>query len=154
MDDEAVFDPQEFLPYRMNRAAEAVSLAFQAVYKQRYGMVRPEWRVLFHLGAYGAMTATGIQHRSGLDKVKISRAVAGLDKRGWLTADTAQSDRRQRILALTPDGRTTYEDLVVVAQTYHERLLALFTTDEIRALHHVLDVLTGEGLPSALSEKI
>ena len=34
-----------FLPYLLNQAAEASSLAFQRTYKDRYGMLRTEWRV-------------------------------------------------------------------------------------------------------------
>ena len=57
------FDLQYFLPYLLNQAAEEASIAFQKVYKSRYGMLRTEWRVLFHLGRYGAMTATDIGER-------------------------------------------------------------------------------------------
>ena len=49
-----------FLPYLLNQAAEVVSQDFQPNYKNRYGMLRTEWRVLFHLGRLGEMTATQI----------------------------------------------------------------------------------------------
>ena len=44
------FNLHDFLPYLLNQAAEESSLAFQQIYKGRYGMLRTEWRVLFHLG--------------------------------------------------------------------------------------------------------
>jgi hypothetical protein len=44
------FDLQLFLPYLLNQAAEDSSLSFQRVYKDRYGMLRTEWRVLFIWG--------------------------------------------------------------------------------------------------------
>jgi len=44
----------------LNRAAEEVSLDFQHHYKDRYGMLRTEWRVLAHLGERGTMTARDI----------------------------------------------------------------------------------------------
>ena len=46
------FDLQSFLPFLLNQAAEESSLAFQRVYKGRYGMLRNERRVRFHLGVY------------------------------------------------------------------------------------------------------
>ena len=58
------FDLQNFLPYLLNQAAEESSLAFQNIYKDRYGMLRTEWRVLFHLGIYGRLTAKEICERS------------------------------------------------------------------------------------------
>ena len=65
------FDLQDFLPYLLNQAAETSSLAFQQVYKGRYGMLRTEWRVLFHLGRYGRMTAKEIGQRAKTHKTKI-----------------------------------------------------------------------------------
>ena len=36
------FELQNFLPYLLNQAAEESSLAFQSIYKDRYGMLRTE----------------------------------------------------------------------------------------------------------------
>ena len=46
MQDDDAFDLETFLPYRLNRAAELVSLRFASQYKARYRMTRPEWRTL------------------------------------------------------------------------------------------------------------
>ena len=78
------FDLRFFLPYLLNQAAEESSLAFQQVYKGRYGMLRTEWRVLFHLGIYGEMTAKEIGERARMHKTKISRAVQRLADRRFL----------------------------------------------------------------------
>ncbi|MGO4837536.1 MarR family transcriptional regulator, partial [Rhizobiaceae sp. 2RAB30] len=51
---------EDFLPYRLNRLADAVSREFQKIYKERHGLTRPEWRTLATLGQFGTMTATGI----------------------------------------------------------------------------------------------
>jgi len=51
------FDINNFLPYLLNRAAEKSSSGFQKEYKSKYGILLTEWRVLFHLGRYGEMTA-------------------------------------------------------------------------------------------------
>ena len=72
------FDLKDFLPYLLNQAAEEASLGFQVLYKERYGMLRTEWRVLFHLGRYGDMTAKEICDRARTHKTKVSRAVAAL----------------------------------------------------------------------------
>ena len=49
----ADFDLEQFLPFRLNRAAEFVALRFAAAYKAEYGLTRPEWRTLAALGAAG-----------------------------------------------------------------------------------------------------
>ena len=70
MENSDTFDLQLFLPYLLNQAAEESSLSFQRVYKDRYGMLRTEWRVLFHLGIFGQMTARDIGLRARLHKTK------------------------------------------------------------------------------------
>ena len=132
------FDLQDFLPYLLNQAAEASSLAFQQVYKDRYGMLRTEWRVLFHLGIYGRMTAREIGQRSKMHKTKISRAVQKLAERRFLTRETDDSDRRLEWLDLTAQGRAAYRDLREIAKGYDARLSAKLSARENAVLRQAL----------------
>ena len=123
MRDDPDFDVQEFLPYLLNQAAEASSLEFQKVYKDRYGMLRNEWRVLFHLGIYGRMTASEIGVRASMHKTKISRAVQRLAERRYLVRQRDGADRRVEQLDLTPTGRKVYADLRGIAREYDAALV-------------------------------
>lgn len=138
------FDLQNFLPYLLNQAAERSSLEFQQVYKGRYGMLRTEWRVLFHLGIYGAMTAKSICARAKMHKTKISRAVQKLEDRRYLTRTPVETDRRSEQLTLTAAGQAVYRDLMGVARAYDGKLVAGFSaadTDRLRAmLRHLAGV--------------
>lgn len=132
------FDPQDFLPYLLNQAAEASSLDFQKVYKQRYGMLRNEWRVLFHLGLLERITAGEIGQRAGLHKTKISRAVQKLAERRYLRRERDAGDRRREFLELTATGRAVYDDLRGVAERYDAALLDGFSDEEARRLRAML----------------
>ncbi|WP_375569065.1 MarR family transcriptional regulator [Seohaeicola saemankumensis] len=132
------FDLQNFLPYLLNQAAEESSLAFQQVYRDRYGMLRTEWRVLFHLGLYGRLTAKEIGMRSKMHKTKISRAVQRLEERRFLTRDPDEADRRQEYLDLTVQGRAAYRDLHGVAHRYDAALADTLTPEEERILRAAL----------------
>lgn len=124
------FDLEDFLPYALNRAAEVSSRDFQKIYKEKYGMLRTEWRVLFHLGRYGDMTAKAICDRADIHKTKVSRAVAALQAKSLLTRRTQPQDRRHETLCLTPRGQQVFEDLNTAARSYDARLAARFTPDE------------------------
>ncbi|MCM2563110.1 MarR family transcriptional regulator [Lutimaribacter sp. EGI FJ00015] len=132
------FDLQDFLPYLLNQAAEASSLAFQQVYKDRYGMLRTEWRVLFHLGIYGRMTAREIGQRSKMHKTKISRAVQKLADRRFLTRRPDDDDRRLEWLDLTSQGRAAYRDLREIAMRYDAGLSDKLTARENAVLRQAL----------------
>lgn len=132
---------QDFLPYLLNQAAEAASLSFQRVYRDRYGMLRTEWRVLFHLGLYGRMTATDIARRSRMHKTKISRAVSALEAKRFLTRARDDADRRHEYLALTTGGETAYRDLAATARAHDAALVAGLAPDQAAALRAALKAL-------------
>lgn len=132
------FDVQDFLPYLLSRAAELSSLEFQKLYKGRYGMLRAEWRVMFHLGVYGTLTAKEIGKRASLHKTKVSRAVAKLSDRRWITRARDEKDRRAEHLELTAAGLCVYEDLKAHAAAHDAKLTEIFDKNEIELLRRML----------------
>ena len=132
------FDLQTFMPYLLNRAAEASSQGFQSYYKGRYGMLRTEWRVLFHLGRYGEMTATEICDRTSVHKTKVSRAVSALEKKRFLSRKLQEADRRHEALSLTKAGLHAYSDLSREAQKFEGKLLGQFDEQELAILRRCL----------------
>lgn len=132
------FDLTMFLPYLLNQAAETSSLGFQKIYKERYGMLRTEWRVLFHLGIYGQLTASEIGHRANMHKTKISRAVQRLSERRFVIRARDGADRRVEHLALTSAGQAAYAELHAVAQRYDAALTADLSGQERDILQEAL----------------
>ncbi|WP_108661403.1 MarR family winged helix-turn-helix transcriptional regulator [Acuticoccus kandeliae] len=138
MPDAPPFDLDDFLPYLLNIAAEETAAGFASVYKARYGMLRTEWRVLFHLGRYGPMTAREISERARTHKTKVSRAVAALEARRFLTREEMEHDRRHERLSLTAKGRAAFLDLCGTARTYDAAVVAPFTEEEQAVLRACL----------------
>ena len=132
------FDVSQFLPYLLNQAAEQTSVGFQENYRERYGMLRTEWRVLFHLGKYGDMTATEIARLAMMHKTKISRAVSALEDKRFLRRNTKREDRRQETLCLTVAGSKAYQQLAQSAADYEAVLTANLSKAEIAMLKRVL----------------
>lgn len=119
-----VFDLEDFLPYLLSQAAEATSRRFAARYRAPHGLGRTEWRVMAHLGRFGAMTAREIGQRSQIEKSAISRAVAALEGAGRLTRRRDPADRRSEILALTAAGQALFHELGAMALAYEAELRA------------------------------
>lgn len=105
------FDLQTFLPYLLNQAAEATSRNFLPVYRDRYAMTRTQWRIMAHLGKFGALTAREICDLSHVDKTKVSRGIAALENAGLLSRRPSETDRRSEFLSLTDRGRAAFDDL-------------------------------------------
>jgi len=133
---------EEFLPYRLNVVANLVSQALSRIYADRYGIGVPEWRVLVTLGQYDMMTGKAIGAHSHMHKTKVSRAVALLEKRKLVTRRANRVDLRESFLALTPSGRTMYEDLAPIALDFARRLSEVVDPADRAAFDRAVDRLT------------
>jgi DNA-binding MarR family transcriptional regulator len=136
-----ILDLESFLPYRLNRLADAVSREFSKIYRDRHGLTRPEWRTLATLGQFGAMTATRIGAHSAMHKTKVSRAVSELEKRKWLTRKPDPADRRVEHLALTTAGKKAYGEMVPLAKAYEAGVLRQLGNRDKRALAYGIAAL-------------
>jgi DNA-binding MarR family transcriptional regulator len=140
--DAAPLKLEEFLPYRLNVVASLVSQALSRVYSERYGMGVPEWRVLVTLGQYGVMTGKEVGAHSHMHKTKVSRAVAQLEKRKFVSRHTNRADLRESLLSLTAAGRAIYEDLAPSALEFTQRLIAVVEPADRAALDRALKQLS------------
>jgi DNA-binding MarR family transcriptional regulator len=134
-------DLDGFLPYRLDILAEAVSRALSRLYKDRYGLAVPEWRVLAHLGQYAPITAKAIAAHSRMHKTKVSRAVAELERLGFLARTGSNADRRAELLSLTAKGKAAYADLAPKAAGFAGQLLKELSAAERKALETAIDRL-------------
>ena len=141
MEKETDFNLRDFLPYLLNQAAEMSSLEFQTYYKDRYGMLRTEWRVLYHLGRYGEITAKEICTRARLHKTKVSRAVRALEAKRFLARKTDDTDRRHEGLTLTRAGQAAFDDLNAEAQRFDDALVAQFSAQDAAILRRCLGAI-------------
>ncbi|MER8696643.1 MarR family transcriptional regulator [Mesorhizobium opportunistum] len=129
-----ILELESFLPYRLYRLADAVSREFSGVYKDSHGLTRPEWRTLSGLGQHGRMTATELGEQSAMHKTKVSRAVAELERRRWLTRTPDGNDRRVEHLTLTRAGLAAYREMVPLAKAFERELLARLSASERTAI--------------------
>jgi len=118
------------MPYLLNQAADASSRGFETYYKSTYGMLRTEWRVVFHLGRYGHQTAKAICDRARMHKTKVSRAVRALEAKRYLTRTQMTDDKRHELLKLTTTGNRVFRDLMGEAQRYDKKMMAAFSVEE------------------------
>jgi DNA-binding MarR family transcriptional regulator len=132
----------EFLPHRLNLCSGNVSAALSSIYAERYQIGVPEWRVIVILGEFGRLTAKEIGVHGQMHKTKVSRAVAVLEKRQYVTRRTNVADLREAFLSLTPDGRAVYDDVAPQAVEFVNRLMATIDPSDREAFSRVVRQLT------------
>ena len=134
-------DLSNFLPYLLNQAADAQGAAFSPSYKDRYGMLQTEWRILFHLGQYGELTAKQICDRAHIHKTKASRGVSALEDKRFVVREEVAKDRRHALLSLTATGRAAYDDLSLAAAQFDRKLKERLGGDDVQTLKRCLRAL-------------
>jgi len=125
------FQLEKFFPYLVRIYYRAVSQSVSSIYERDYGLTVSEWRAMAVLGnAREPLSAGEIVTRSSIDKVKVSRAIAGLTKAGYLERRVDEDDRRKVALQLTRSGYYVFEELVDKVQKLENKLLDGFSTQE------------------------
>jgi DNA-binding MarR family transcriptional regulator len=92
-----------------------------------------QFGVLSVLNKLGEATHGQIARGLGMDSTTMTRAVAVLERRGWV-ARRQGSDRRQRIYAITPDGQRQVEAARASWRRAQERLSSVLGDETLVAL--------------------
>ncbi|WP_376095843.1 MarR family winged helix-turn-helix transcriptional regulator [Roseomonas sp. CCTCC AB2023176] len=128
----------DFLPYRLSVVTEAVSRLFAQRYEERFGLSIPEWRVMAVVGEAPPRATQEVIERTGMDRVKVSRAAIRLADKGLLARQADPADARAHLLSLTEQGEATYRAIVPLARDLHAALAAGLTEEEQAALDRIL----------------
>ncbi len=107
----------DFLPYRLSVASNAVSDAIASTYQALFGLRIPEWRLIAVIAETSGMTPQALALATRMDKVTVSRAAAALAK-------------RLEAKSLTPDGRALYDQVAPKALEMEARLFGGLGADE------------------------
>ncbi len=119
---EAALRLADFLPYQLSVASNAVSNRIAEIYRQRFGLKIPEWRVMAVLGDRGALTQRMLTEATLMDKVAVNRACKTLEARGLLGRAPNAQDGRSHHLALTDAGRAMHGEIMPLARDMEHRL--------------------------------
>ena len=120
----------QFIPYRLSVASNAVSTRIAQSYRKRFGLKIAEWRLIAILAESERLTPHALCEATRMDKISVSRAAAALIERGLVEASDNPGDGRSHILSLTEDGCSLYAEIAPTALAMETELLALFTHDE------------------------
>ena len=132
---------EKFLPYRLSVLAQLVSESLHDLYAEPFGLSVTQWRVMAALGRFAPFTASEVGQRIVMDKVAVSRAVAGLMKRDLIERATDLNDRRRASLRLSAKGRAMHAQIVPLALNYEAELYLALSPEERETLNGLCDRL-------------
>ena len=136
------FKLNDFLPFHVTSLAETMSRSLEKQYRESYDITVPEWRVLASLNHEGAIRVSELGRTTSMEKPRVSRALAKMEKKGLIERIAGTSDSRVKIVHLTDRGRTLYSEIEPIAINWEKTLLSGLDTAEIQCVHSVLSKLS------------
>ncbi|HWV39567.1 MAG TPA: MarR family transcriptional regulator [Vulgatibacter sp.] len=127
----------DFLPYRLSVAANAVSRVIARSYEDA-GLRTNEWRVLAVLAEDGPSSQQRLVGRTQMDKVAVSRAATALADEGLVRRREDPDDARALILSLTARGRALHRRLAPRALALEDALAEGLSARDLATLGRLL----------------
>jgi len=131
-----------FLPYRLSVASNAVSERIANEYQNRFGLKIPEWRLMAVLGEGRPLTQRELVAATRMDKVTVNRAAKALADRQLIARQAHEADGRSHHLELTGTGRSLYDAIAPAALASEAKLESNITATEREILLAILAKLT------------
>ncbi|WP_208507451.1 MarR family transcriptional regulator [Variovorax paradoxus] len=127
--------------FKLVRVVNLTARPFHERVGREHQLTLNEWRTMAVLGAQPGLTASQVADQTGLDKMAVSRALAGLKRHRRVQCREDPTDQRRSRLHLTAAGKALH---ATVSELGREREAALFagvSADELAQLGTTLDRL-------------
>ncbi|WP_332685589.1 MarR family winged helix-turn-helix transcriptional regulator [Bosea sp. (in: a-proteobacteria)] len=134
-----LWDNPCWLSFRLNFIAFRFNDPVYRWIETRYGLVRPEFVALYAVGLRGGVAAKNIVASAGLPKNTLSRAIQKLLQRRLLKRESDPDDLRSYVLALTPAGRSIFDETMPLMVQQQTAMLAALSEAEQKQFCELLD---------------
>jgi len=109
----------------LQRAARAIARHFDAAFRP-LDLTNGQFSLLMSLNRPGPANMRGVATLLAMDRTTLTAALKPLERRGLVTATIDPSDRRGRLLTLTPSGRRLLAEATPIWQREHAAVDMLF----------------------------
>lgn len=134
-------DDDGLLIFKLVRVVNLTARPFAQRVGKEHQLTLNEWRVMALVGAHPGCNASQVADHTGLDKMAVSRALAGLQGARRVKRHDDPADQRRSRLFLTASGRSLYAIAWAHAQAREAELFEGITAKERQALSGMLDKL-------------
>jgi DNA-binding MarR family transcriptional regulator len=131
----------DLLFFKLVRVVNLTARPFAQRVGREHKLSLNEWRVMALVGGRPGCTASQVAELSGLDKMAVSRALAGLQRAKRLQRHGDPTDQRRSRLYLSASGKALYAIAHARAREREAQLFEGMTAPEREQLSAMLDKL-------------
>ena len=133
----------DYLPLRLLLVAKLIDLHVGRLLAEKSGLSVAQWRVVAQLGVLHNGSVREMARQACVDPAEVSRAIASLEKRGFVTRHVNERDRRSPRFSLTTAGKAHFASFRPHWRRLQSALLARLTSAERDVAEHALTVIAG-----------
>lgn len=120
----------EMAPGHLIRRAHQISVATFSEELSAFGVTPVQFAILHALMDAPGIDQVTLAGQVAFDAATIGSVIARLEKKGWLRREAADSDRRRKLLWLTPPGKKAAIAMKPDVVKVQERILAALDVSE------------------------
>lgn len=126
------------LLFRINRYFGAAGGVAMRMCEAHFGITRREWGVMATVAANEGLLSSELAERAQLDRARTSRALSGLEEKGWVQRSPLPGDRRRVAVSLTAEGRRMYGLILPRMAQIHLDLVSVLSDEELEQFDTLL----------------
>src|SRR5262245_39687021 len=103
----------DFLPFLLNRVAMKLNADFE-LELESFGLTFTQWRVLAFLHEKDDLSILALSEATSTEASTLSRALAKMEQRGWISRVPDATDRRSMNVHLQRTGREVFKKALAI----------------------------------------
>lgn len=127
------------------RRLHQIHLALFSEECERFGVTPVQFTILTVAAARPGLEQIHLAQEIGVDRTTLANVLARLEGRGLVTRAVSSSDRRLKLVSLTPKGQTTLAAMQDAAERAHARTIEALPPAEREAFLAALAALVTAG---------
>lgn len=121
----------DFIPYLMNKAVNALNAEFQHFLHQKK-LTLTHWRILAFLSQKeGYFSLSNLSKLIAVDKATLSRAINSLQKSNHIEAVYDPNDKRLKLIQITSSGQSLFNSILPYAHSYSNSAFHNISTKDL-----------------------
>lgn len=130
----------EAVGFRINRTAIILRNGFTKVLKP-FGIAPEQFSIMVLLQEQPDISQTEIANILVKDKTTITRLIDSVEKKGYLSRERVEGNRRAHRVFLTPEGEKVIDEVYVVGEKHKQCVNDAITPEEKAQLFKILEKL-------------
>ncbi|HEY5517626.1 MAG TPA: MarR family transcriptional regulator [Coriobacteriia bacterium] len=130
----------EYLSYRAKRLYLLICQRVEDALKP-YGLGRSQWQVIARLARSGTLAQRELQQAMQIESATLTCVVDTLAAKGWLERTESTTDRRVKMLRLTPAGRERMGGIPDPYEAVERRMLGTIGDEDRAQAQRVMEAM-------------